>query len=402
MSPQNPAPPEPDKRYARRATMTVFFILGYVLANWVTRIPYIKSGLDLSESELGLALFAQSFGGLIGLSFASQLVERLQSRNVVRLGGLIYALSFPVLVLAPTYATLWVALLLYGGGFSLFGTSMNVQAVEIENRYHKPIMVTFHALFSVGMVGGSLTGALMASLGISALLHFALVSAITLAGMLLATHWMVPVDSTTAAADGARTRSPLSLPPKAVLGVGIVVFLSIMGENTVGSWSSVYLSESLGATAGVAALGFAAYSFLHAAGRLSGDYLNQRIGAVHAVRLAGLLAALGMALVVGLAHPVAAIIGFGLVGAGLSIVVPLGFSAAGRTPGFSAGRSVAGVSIFGKSSALISPPIIGLLAESLSLQMALGLVVVSSLMVALIAGEVRRADFTRQVKPVPA
>jgi fucose permease len=156
--------------------------------------------------------------------------------------------------------------------------------------------------------------------------------------------------------------------------LGAVSLIALMAEGAMGDWSAVYIRMDLGAAASTAAYGFAAFSLTMAIGRLTGDRLVARLGAV-AVLVGGALigaGALGAAVIA--AHPMAAVIGFAGVGLGLSNIIPIVFSATGRLPGLAPGIGIAAVSTTGYFGFLAGPPLIGLVAEVSSLPIGLGAV----------------------------
>jgi hypothetical protein len=124
-------------------------------------------------------------------------------------------------------------------------------------------------------------------------------------------------------------------------------------------------------------------------GRLVGDRLVGAVGAVRLLRACGLVAGVGIGGALILATPGAAIVGFGLLGAGLSVVVPVVFRSAASVPGVAAGPSLAAVSTLGYLGFLAGPPLVGGLAELSSLPAALSIVAVCAAATAALAGAVR-------------
>ena len=153
--------------------------------------------------------------------------------------------------------------------------------------------------------------------------------------------------------------------------------------------------------AGTAALGFAAFSLLMTVGRLLGDVLATRFNRVRLVRLGGLLAALGLLLAILVPQVIPVLLGFAVVGAGLSIVVPLAFSAAGNVPGIPSGVAIAGVATIGYAGFLAGPPIIGLIAEWTSLRLSLVLVMLLSGSLLFSAQALQQNKVETDTVPVP-
>jgi fucose permease len=210
------------------------------------------------------------------------------------------------------------------------------------------------------------------------------VAGIAFVGLALATRWLVAD-----AGSGNGERGPsFALPPRALLLLGVVAFGVLFCEGAIADWGAVYLREGLGSPPGLAATGFAVFALLMAAGRLSGDWLTLRLGAGRIARGGGALVALGVALAVATNEPLAAIAGFGLIGAGISCIFPLILSTAARTPGIVPGVAIAAIATSGYTGFLVGPPLIGSLAGALSLRGALGVLGVLGVLILAFGGAV--------------
>lgn len=381
--------PDPTTSMARLAVSTIFFVNGTVFASWVPHIPFVQTRLDLSEGILGLALLAIAAGAVTSLTLSGWLVGRFGSRRVTSVATVFFCAVLPLPILAPDLPLLIPALMLLGMGNGAMDVAMNAQGVAVENRYSWPIMSSFHGLFSLGGLFGAGLGGLLLSAGVHPLGHVlgtALVMG--LVGLIALTR-LLP--------DGPRepAQPVFALPPRPVVGLSLLAFFSLVGEGAMADWSAVYLRNWLGAGPGLAAAGFAAFSLMMALGRLTGDRLKSRFGPVNLVRYSTALAAAGLGLALLLGHPAAAIIGFGCVGLGLANVVPILFSAAGRTPGVGVGTAIAAVATVGYLGFLAGPPLIGFAAEATSLPLALWLVVFAIASVAAFSHIIGRANNAR-------
>jgi hypothetical protein len=201
----------------------------------------------------------------------------------------------------------------------------------------------------------------------------------------LATRWLVVDD------DVRHEGGPsFALPPRALVLLGLIAFGVLFCEGAIADWGAVYLREGLLSTPALAATGYAVFSLMMAAGRLTGDALALRLGPAWVVRGGGALVALGIAVAVGSNLPVLAIVGFGLVGAGLSCSFPLILSAAARTPGVAANTAIAAMATTGYTGFLVGPPLIGSVAEAVTLRGALGLLGLVGVLVAVFGWAVER------------
>lgn len=374
-------PPAAPLRAARLAVAAVFFLNGVLVASWVLHIPTVKARLGLSEGVLGLALLSVAVGALLAMPPAGWLAGRWGSSRVTRLFTFLYLLTLPVPVLAPRLAVLIPALLLFGMANAVMDIAMNAHAVVVEKRYDRPIMSSFHGMWSLGgFVGAALGGAAL-SMGAPPALHVGgvLVLMALLGGVAL--PYLLP------ASVDAHGRHPAHrfrlIPPRGPLvALGLLAGFVLLSEGAMADWTAVYLRETLGTGPGLASAGFAAFSMAMAVGRFTGDRLVAHLGAVRLMRASALLAAGGLGAGLLLHHPAAAVAGFGCVGLGLANMVPILFSAAGRTPGISAGTALAAVTSTGYVGFLAGPPLIGFAAEVVTLPGALGLLVLFCLVVA--------------------
>lgn len=353
----------------RHAVSAVFFANGVALASWVSHIPAVKARLAIGDGQLGLVLLSMAAGAVAALPLAGWLIGRLGARAATVGSAIGLCLALPLPVLSPNVAFLVAALTLLGACNGLLDVSMNSLAVTVEDRLGRPIMSSLHGLFSLGGVAGAV-GASTAMAGRVTDAGHVLGTA---ASLLVLLAVALPVVPRPAVPPGPPV--PVFVKPSAsLLGLGLLTFCGLLVEGAVGDWSAVYLHDALGATAAVSATGFGAFSLAMAAGRFGGDRVAQRLGAARLLRLSGALASAGLAGSLLLGHPVVAVAGFGLVGAGVANVVPILFGAAGRVPGVSSGTALAAVASTGYVGYLAGPPVIGVAAEAAGLPAALGVV----------------------------
>lgn len=378
---QGEAPP----RRSRVAVATIFFVNGAVLASWVAHIPAVKHRHAIGDGSLGLVLLAMAFGAVLALPLGGWLVDRCGSRLITSLAALAFCLALPLPVLSPDVTLLVTALALLGACNAVLDVSMNAQAVVIERRYRRSIMSSFHALWSLGGVAGAALAGVAMSLGAPAAQHVvatAIVAAAVVSGTLAG---LVPSGPRREAA-----RYVVARPSRRLLGLGLVAFLGLLAEGAMADWSAVYLHDALGTSGAAAAAGFAAFSLAMAAGRLGGDRLADGLGPRSLLRVSGAVAAagLGVALIVG--EPRVAIAGFAAVGLGIANIIPVTFGSAGRAGDVPAGTALAAVATTGYFGFLAGPPLIGLVAETTSLPVGLGVVSACCALVAVRAGDVPR------------
>lgn len=370
---------------SRLAVSFLFFLNGALFASWVARIPLIQQDLKLSHAVLGAALLCVAAGAVVTMPLAGILNGRLGSERLCVIWVIPYAIALPLLALCPNVFALAAALFFFGCGHGALDVAMNAQAVVVERFYRRPVMSSMHAMFSFGGLLGAAFGALMAWLKWDPFWHFTLVSVVLgIIGWFGCRFLLPAVDRVEKSEGGGFT-----LPPKALLPLGIVAVAVLIGEGAMADWTGVFLHKVLGASEALAAGGYAAFSIAMAAGRFSGDKLVEKFGGVALVRASGLITAAGLAIALFTGSPWISLAGFMLVGAGCSTVVPCVFSAAGRMPGVQTGVALASVTTMGYLGFLIGPPLIGFVAEGIGLRGALMLLIITSLLVAALADTLR-------------
>ena len=372
----------------RIATLAVFLANGFGIGAWAVEVPRIKESLALSDTQLGFALFAFALGAIIAMPLAGKLAPRFGSGRATALLAAAFVVALPLPALMPNLVSLCAVLIVLGAANGALDVSMNGHASAIEAQWRAPIMSSFHAGWSAGGLLGAATGAMLQKAGVGVVGGLALPDAFIAALMLAAA-------SIALREQGPRSLKPapgFALPSGAVMKLAGLAFLCMMVEGAVADWSAVFLRSALAGDASIAALGYSAFALSMAACRIVGDVSVRRFGPSTVVALGGLVAAAGLALVLGLPNVVTACVGFGLVGIGLANIVPVIFSAAGRSTATPAiGVSMAATA--GYAGFLVGPPLIGLGAGFVGLRLALCVLLMAALVVCLVGGKaVRQPD----------
>ena len=371
-------------RRARFAVSVTFLITGAVVGTWAPRLPAIVNRLGLSPTTLGFALVGPTIGALIGMPLAGAIVSRFGSRAVTRIAVVAQCAALTGVALAPSLALLVAALFVLGVTNGSVEVSMNTQAVGVERAYGRAIMPVFHGAFSVGALLGAAGAAWAASAGWSPTRHFA-VAALLLGVLGLACSPMLLVDR------GGAQHGPRFARPSARLAIfGVIGFCCLVCEGATSDWGAVFLNHVRGAPQGLAAAGYACFSFAMALGRFAGGRVTDRLGPTAIGRIGGALAALGMAIVLLVPSTFSGFVGFALTGLGLSSVLPNMLSLAGRGDEHAAGLAIAAVSTMSYLGLLAGPPIIGGIAGLVGLTGGLVVVVVLCSAVALLSALVNR------------
>ncbi len=371
---------------ARRATRAIFLVAGMGMSAWAPMVPYVKIRLGLDDANLGLALLVFGGGSMVSMPFVGWLSHRLGNRSVITSAGLLTSLALPLLAAVPNMTLLVMALLYFGVALGAVGVAMNAHAVDVERLDGGRLMSGFHGLFSVGGLTGAaaMSGLLAAGVSLFA-------SSVALA-LLLAVLVMWLKDDLL---DNVRDVSEPShegfrLPHAAAWLLGLLCCVSFLAEGSMLDWSAVFLRDVRGVPEASAGFGYACFSGAMVLGRLLGDRVITRFGAVWAVRAGAGVAATGFLLAACTPGVVPSLLGFALIGLGSSNIVPVLFSAAGRLPGTPPAIGIATATTLGYLGLLSGPALIGVLSHAISLPIAFAAVAGLLALVAMAARIVQR------------
>nr|WP_198423479.1 MFS transporter [Microlunatus antarcticus] len=376
-----------------RATYAAFIATGFAFASWASEIPQVRDRLELSSAQLGLVLLAIAAGSVISLPLAGPVVARIGSRRTVQLMALVDAVALVVVGLGYLggVVPVVVGLFLFGFGQGAWDVAMNVQGAVVERRLGRAIMPRFHAGFSIGTVGGALSGAALVGLGVGVTVHLVVVGVLVAAVVPFVVRGFVADADEPVPGDGPapERRSALAAwrEPRTLL-VGLFVLAFAFAEGTGNDWTSVALIDGYGTSRVVGILGFATFLAAMTAGRWFGPELLDRYGRVAVCRVMAAASGLGLLLFVFGGHPALAFAGAVLWGAGLSLGFPVGMSAGADDPAHAASR-VSVIASIGYLAFLGGPPLIGFLGEHIGVLHALTAVAVLLALAVAIAGTVR-------------
>jgi MFS family permease len=396
-------------RRARLAVGACFFINATLYANLVPRFPEVKAALGLSNAALGTALAALPLGALLAGLSSAVLIRCFGSARVASTGLVLLAAAVWAAAAAPNWLLLAAALLFAGALDAVVDVAQNAHGLRVQRRYGRSILNAFHGIWSIGAVAGGLLGSAAAGLGVPLPVHLAVVGVVFGVPALLGPRLMLPGadddrDGRGEHRDPAATGTshPTSPAPSrgarraalpAMAALGVLAACGAFVEDAGASWSALYLRNELAAGAAAAGLGFVALQAAMTLGRLTGDRAVDRFGQRRVVRAGGALTAAGMGLALAVPSIPLTLIGFALAGLGVATLVPAVYHAADELPGLPRGQGLAVVNWLLRIGFLLSPPLIGVIADASSLRVALLTVVVAGVG-ALAFGRVLRPTVT--------
>ena len=362
------------QRRARLAVTATFITNGLVVGAFVARIPDIKISLEISNSTLSLCLLASAIGVFAALPIAGRLCAKYGSSPIAFYGSL-FMLSAYILQSSSLFAVWSFALTSFIAGYALAtqDVAMNSHAVTLEHQSNRRLMSVFHAMFSIGGFSGGVIGGIFAELEVTYFAQTLLIgTAIAAVALRVRNLWLPGSTDIHQFEPDTKTHRPLIIWLFGVFGL-----CSTIGEGAAGDWGGVLTRGTYGASPFVSAIPYVAFSATMILGRFSGDYLATKFGASKVLASGGVIAFVGMTTGLLIDSIPGAIFGWFWMGVGLSVAIPLLFSAAGslannRLAGqiapAQAVAMVSGISYFGF---IVGPPFIGFISDLTSLHSAM-------------------------------
>jgi MFS family permease len=355
-------------RLEQISTRIVFFITGFGMAAWAPLVPFAKARIAMNDGVLGLLLLCLGIGSIVAMPLAGAFAARVGCRRVIVVSTLTVCLALPLLALVSSLPLLVAALLIFGAGLGSIDVAMNIQAITVERASGRPMMSGFHGLFSFGGIVGAAGVTALLGAGASPIMATLVVTTGIAVALAKAAPHLLPY--------GGKSEGPaFALPHGVVLFIGGLCFILFLTEGAVLDWSAVFLTSVRKVDASYAGLGYATFALTMTIGRLAGDRIVPRFGKTNIIGVGGTCAAMGFALVALVPSWPVALLGFALVGAGCSNIVPVLFTSVGRQDAMPENVAVPAITTLGYAGILLGPAAIGFVAHAASLSSAFLIVV---------------------------
>lgn len=349
----------------RTSTRIAFLIAGLVMSAWAPLVPLAKARTGLDESGLGLLLLGLGVGSIVAMPFAGHLTARYGCRPVIVCSTATLCVLLVLLSSLSWLPGLALAVVLFGAAMGMLDCAMNIQAIIVEKNSGEALQSGFHGLYSVGGILGASALTALLSLGLEPVFS-ALCVVIVVMGCL---YKAIPSLLTY----GTEKDGPIFAIPKGIVFLlGALCFIVFLTEGAVLDWGAVFLVSSRNMEPTLAGLGYASFAAAMTLGRLTGDAIVRRFGGVRVMAYGGIIAATGMLVSLGFEGWPASLLGYALLGAGCSNIVPVLFTATGKQDRMPQRVAIPAVISMGYAGILIGPAVIGFVAHISSLSFALG------------------------------
>jgi fucose permease len=372
-----------NKKKQRGIIILFFFLSGILTATWSSRIPEIQQKLQLSDAALGTVLFVIPAGLVTGLSFASWLVVSFGSRLITLISCILCALALAFAGIASTTFLLMLVLFFMGIGRTVFNLSVNTGAIEVQQLYDRPIIASFHGIWSLAcfIAAGISTG--MIILDVEPYWHFPVVA------LLVIILTALFINKKNKHQRSGERRPFFVKPDKYLFLLGLMALCSMLCEGAMFDWSVNYFEKVVGANKTFVTTGYISFIVTMALGRLTGDRFIHAFGVYRMLMICGALMAAGFFTAAALPFIIPAAFGFFLIGAGSSVLVPIIYMLASRSKKMPASYALSSVTTIGYTGFLIGPLLIGNVSEWLGMPVAFFILSAVSLMIIFISIKVK-------------
>ncbi|MDI6045466.1 MFS transporter [Flavobacterium yafengii] len=372
----------------RWAVSMFYFAMGLCFATWASRIPDIKTALQLSEGDLGSILFALPLGQLVAMPFSGKLVTRFGSHRILIASLLFYVFCLTNLGLAVQAWQLSLGLFLFGIFGNLSNIAVNTQGVYTEVLFKKTIMSSFHGMWSFAGFTGALVGLGMLALELNPYRHFLIVGGIVLLMIAFNYKFLIKAKETVK----VEKKKLFSKPDSALIWLGIIGFCCMASEGVMFDWSGVYFKDVIKAPGPLVILGYTSFMIMMAGGRFLGDGLIHKFGRKTVLQISGIMISAGLFTAVFFPFVIPATIAFMFVGLGVSTIVPTVYSVAGKNPNVSPSVALTTVSSVSFLGFLMGPPIIGYIAELSSLRFSFAFIGIFGILIAIMVSRIKAIE----------
>ncbi|MDZ7935523.1 MAG: MFS transporter [Emticicia sp.] len=366
----------------------VFISVGFLFGNWATLIPYIKQKFDFNDAQLGLLLLSFPIGATVMNPFSTFFINRFGMLNTTILGLILLATTYILPVSFDSLPLVSGALVLVGMCLSVTNVAMNTCVTSLEHQYGINIMSTCHGMFSAGLMFGSIAASILRGMKIEPVLQMAVIAVVITALVLLLRPTILGIHEEKITEEES-SQAKFILPKGALLLMILISLCTNVTEGTMADWTAVYMRDIVQTDDYFIGWGLAGYSMFMSLGRFVGDALIPRFGGNAVLRIGGIIAALGIILAIILPYTITAILGFTLVGAGVSCGAPILYGSAARVPGMAKGAGLATMNTFSMGGFLAGPVLIGFISKSINLPFAFSIVAVLALVWAFLVNRVK-------------
>lgn len=373
---------EPEKYIFNNQNMAVgivFFLLGLSFTTWTSRIADIQQKLNLTDGQLGGVLFAMPVGLWISLAVSGWFIKKYSSKSVAVWGLILYHIILVSIGLCSTTIQLVISLFLSGLFYSAVNVSMNTQGTLAEQNVNKTLLPFFHGIWSVAGFIGAFIGTLLIRNGIPFITQFIIIASLGISTILMSKRHLFYKPEL------EKVGKTFAIPEKSLIILGVIAFFAMICESTMYDWSVVYFQKEVHNANNNIGIGYSVFMAMMTIGRFANNFLLGKYGIRNLIFINACLIFSGTLIAIIYPNLTGSSIGFGLVGLGISSMVPLVAGAASKTKKMAPASGIASVLTIGFIGYLIGPPLIGYISEHFNLKVAFVLLAIASMFIGILS-----------------
>ena len=342
------------------ATRLLFFIMAFFVGLWTIRIPTIKDQINTDYFGIGLVMATFAIGSIIAMVFANNIIKMSSARTVLLYTSILQALLWLPTPFIPSLLIFMIFSFIFGLCYGSFEISCNLYASNLEKREKKSMMSGFHAFWSLGVLIGSITTSLFLEWNIS-FLNNVIVYVIILLPLNIFIVLRLHIDRI----ENSKNKTNIFfIWPLLIFLLALISMVNALTEGSVDAWGALYMRDFIKVDGFFIGLATVSFNIFMVIGRLSGDWIRDRIGVYNFLTILSLTSIISLFILYTFDNIFASVCGFALLGIGTSAIIPIAYSLAGKTKGIDSGAAIAIVSIAVYGTFMGAPATLGIVANN--------------------------------------
>ena len=342
------------------ATRLLFFIMAFFVGLWTIRIPTIKDQINTDYFGIGLVMATFAIGSIIAMVFANNIIKMSSARTVLLYTSILQALLWLPTPFISSLQTFMVFSFIFGLCYGSFEISCNLYASNLEKREKKSMMSGFHAFWSLGVLIGSIATSLFLEWDISFLNNV-----ITYVIILLPFNIFIVFRLHVYQIENTHDKQSIFfIWPLLIFILALISMVNALTEGSVDAWGALYMRDFVQVDGFLLGLATVSFNIFMVMGRLSGDWIRDKIGVYNFLTLLFLTSVSSFFILYTFDTVISALCGFALLGIGTSAIIPIAYSLAGKAEGIDSGAAIAIVSIAVYGTFMAAPATLGIVANN--------------------------------------
>ena len=342
------------------ATRLLFFIMAFFVGLWTIRIPTIKDQINTDYFGVGLVMATFAIGSIIAMIFANNVIKMSSNKTILLYTSILQAVLWLPTPFISSLQTFMVLSFIFGLCYGSFEISCNLYASNLEKREKKSMMSGFHAFWSLGVLAGSIVTSLFLEWNIS-FLNNVIVYVIILLPFNIFIVFKLHVDQTE---NTENKQNIFFIWPLLIFILALISMVNALTEGSVDAWGALYMRDFIQVDGFLIGLATVSFNICMVIGRLSGDWIRDKIGVYNFLTLLFLTSIISLFILYTFDTILAALCGFALLGIGTCAIIPIAYSLAGKTEGIDSGAAIAIVSIAVYGTFMGAPATLGIVANN--------------------------------------